>query len=293
MDIEQAEKNELKKKQRLVAALFVLAIVLSMVFAYWMGAFGLGPSKNIFVYYDFAGGIERGSTVRLSGIKVGRVTEIKFVKESPVETDSDGNADAPASASASTHLRMKLEISKEALKQITEDSKFYINLAGIIGERYVEVVPGTGAQVNRGFSFRGVDPPRVDQLLSQGYGIFGDLREFWGDNKADLKEIFQTLNELSKNLSKILGGMSPEQKKQISALIANLSVTSADLKILVTNLKEASVYIAQNGGQPSWDRIERILQKADKIGLPDIRRLMLEDGIKVNFSSRRVEGTEQ
>lgn len=287
MDIEQAERQELRKKQQLVAGLFVLAILLSMVFAYWMGAFGFGPSKNIYVYYDFAGGIERGSTVRLAGIKVGRVTDIQFVKgDIPLDQDPE---DAPNEGTAQSHLRVKIEVTRDALKQITDDSKFYVNLAGIIGERYVEVVPGRGQPVKRGHNFRGVDPPRVDQLLSQGYGIFGDLRDFFGENKADLKEIFQTLNDLSKNLAKILGGLTPDQKKQVGVLLSNLASTSGDLKDLVANLKSATDYVAENGAQPSWDRIQRILQKADRIGLPDIRRLMLEDGIKVNFSSRKVE----
>src|SRR5690606_39229471 len=101
------------------------------------------------------------------------------------------------------NLRLKIEVNRAAFRQITTDAKFYINLAGLIGERYVEVVPGAGSPVDGGHVFRGIDPPRVDQLLSQGYGIFGDLRAFFSENKSDLKEIFQTVNELSQNLSKI------------------------------------------------------------------------------------------
>jgi phospholipid/cholesterol/gamma-HCH transport system substrate-binding protein len=278
MDIEAAEKKEMQKKTRLVAGLFLLAVVLAMIFAYWMGAFGFGPSKHFFVHYDFAGGIERGSTVRLAGIKVGRVSEIKFV--SP---EDSGTAEGRG------QLKLKIEVNNDAFKQLTEDSKFYVNLAGLIGERYVEIVPGTGNRANRGTVFRGVDPPRVDQLLSQGYGIFGDLRSFFQENKNDLKEMLNTLNELSKNLGKIMGGITPDQKKDLTRLLKNFSETSQDLRTLVGNLNDGVAYISSKGGTQTWDKTQNLIERASRLSIHDIRKLMLEDGMKVNFSSKKID----
>ena len=276
MDIEALEREEIRKKQRTVAGLFVLAIVLAMVFAYWMGAFGFGATHTVYVDYNFAGGLDRGSTVRLAGIKVGRVADIQFVKQ-----------DASVIKDASTSLKLKIEISRDAFKQISSNSQFFINLAGLIGERYVEIVPGEGEPVKDGCVFRGVDPPRVDQLLSQGFGIFGDLRSFFSENKGDLKEIFATLNELSKNLSQILRSVSPEQRKQINVLLSNLSAMSEDLKTVAASLGSGIKHVENNGGRETWDSLHTLLVKANKIGVNDVRKLMLEDGVKVNFSSKK------
>jgi phospholipid/cholesterol/gamma-HCH transport system substrate-binding protein len=280
MDIEAQERLELKRKQQRVAMLFVLAILLALVFAYWMGALGFGPSKTVYVGYNFAGGLERGSTVRLAGIRVGRVSDISFAKSSDEEKS--------ASEGSPESLRLKIEISNQAFRQITEDSYFYINLAGLIGERYVEIVPGKAALVKAGHHFRGIDPPRVDQLLSQGYGIFGDLREFFSENKGDLKEMFATLNDLSKNIAKIIDGVSVAERKQIRMLLGNLSATSADLKSLIASLNQFSEFAKTNNSTKSYKEFQELLSKANKIDRNDFRRLMLEDGVKVNFSSKKV-----
>lgn len=269
MDIEAIERSEIRKKQIVVGALFVASLLVAMVFAYWMGAFGVGPSKHLIIKYNFAGGIDRGSPVRLAGIKVGRVSDISF-------------------GGGETKLKVRIEITNEAFREITDDSKFYINLAGLIGERYVEVVPGTGAAVAPGQDLRGVDPPRVDQLLSQGYGFAADLREFWNSNKGDLKEIFTTINDLTRNLNRLLSSATPEQRKHLSALIANFADMSADLKSSVAMINGGLLYVRDHGGPDTYNHFSNLLGKGDRIKLNDIRRLMLEDGVKVNLGGTKI-----
>ncbi len=270
MDIEALERREIRKKQITVGALFAAAIVLALVFASWMGAWGFGQANTVYVRYNFAGGIDKGSPVRLAGIRIGRVSDIVFDRQ------------------AGGVLRVKLEIQREAFKQLTADASFYVNLAGLIGERYIEIVPGQGAVVAGGHEFRGIDPPRVDQLLSQGYGIFGDMRDFFNENRSDLREMFTTLNDLSKNLNRLMGGATPAQRQQISTLLENFAAMSSDLRSTVSTLKTGVTYAGQNGAHTAWENFRSLLEKGDKIDLQDIRRLMLEDGVKVNFSSKKI-----
>lgn len=270
MDVEQLEQREIRRKKILVGALFILTLFFALIFAYWMGAFGIGPTRHFYVNYDFAGGLDRGSPVRLAGIKVGRVTDIKFIENPSV-------------------LRLRIDVSKESFAQLTEDSKFYVNLAGLIGERYVEVVPGNGAPVKNGFEFRGIDPPRIDQLISQGYGIFGDLRALFNENKGDIKEILSSMNELTRNLNKLMGSVSPENSRQLQTILRNFSDMSGDMKTVMASVASGARHIEKNGGPESWDHIRNLLGRVDSMGLQDVRKLMLEDGIKVNFSSKKVE----
>lgn len=271
MDIESLERAELRKKRIMVGALFAASVALALVFASWMGALGMGATRTITVGYNFAGGIDRGSPVRLGGIRVGRVSEIIF---SPNEAEL---------------VKVKLEIGKDAFGKMTQDSKFYVNLAGLIGERYIEVVPGEGALLQHASVVRGVDPPRVDQLISQGYGIFGDLRALLNENKGDLKDIFTSLNDLAKNLNKLMGGMTADQRKQLNTLLANLAASSTDLRDALAMFAAAGRRMDQTGGRETWSQMQSLVRKADSIQLNDIRRLILEDGVKVNFSSKRPE----
>jgi phospholipid/cholesterol/gamma-HCH transport system substrate-binding protein len=266
MDIEALEKAELRSKALRVGVLATLALLVSLVFAYWMGAFGIGPSRSVFVDYDFAGGVDAGSNVRLAGIKVGRVSSLEFGGEAAV--------------------RLKLDLRPEAFSQITKDSKFFVNLAGLIGERYVEIVPGTGEKVSNRAVLRGIDPPRIDQLISQGYGIFGDLRALFQEHKGDIQQIILSMNELAKNLNSLMSQMSGPQRKSFTLLLQNLSEGSSDLKQLLAQLNLAAQVASNTGARQTWDALQQLVNKGNAITRQDLQRLMLEDGVKVNFTGR-------
>src|SRR5690348_3261770 len=97
-----------------------------IIFAWLMGV--VNPFSNtypLYVQYNFAGGIEAGSPVRVMGIKVGKVDRIDFAVD-----QKDGNGQE-------VKLRIKVSIDKKAKETIRKDSKFFINLAGIIGEKFL------------------------------------------------------------------------------------------------------------------------------------------------------------
>jgi phospholipid/cholesterol/gamma-HCH transport system substrate-binding protein len=62
------------------AALVAMALLLWATFQ--SGAFRLGKEENIHLFFRSAGGLEVGSTVRLNGVPVGTVREIKLQPES-------------------------------------------------------------------------------------------------------------------------------------------------------------------------------------------------------------------
>lgn len=276
MNLEELEKKDLKKKQTLLGAFFLCAIALAFIFAYWMGALRLGGSNKLYIVYQFAGGIDKGSPIRLGGIKVGRITDLQF----------EGT---PAK------VVLEAQIDRKAFSQLTQDSKFYVNLAGLIGERYIEIVPGEGPKASHGDKIVGIDPPRVDQLFSQSYGIFGDLRDFFSANKEDLKEILASLNSLSSNLNRLVGSATPKERQQIRTLIENFSAMSTDLRYTVSKLRSGTDHMSENGAAEFWNHLSRIARKTDNIGKDDIRKLLLEDGVKVNFSTKKVtvEGQDE
>ena len=107
-----------------VGLLFTAAIAMVVIFAWLMGVVNpFTNTYNLYVQYNFAGGIEIGSPVRVMGIKIGKVERIDFV---PDQKDSQGNE---------VKLKIKISVDKKAKETIRKGSKFFINLAGIIGEK--------------------------------------------------------------------------------------------------------------------------------------------------------------
>ena len=79
-------------------------------------------------------------------------------------------------------------VEKKAWNSIRKNSKFFINLAGVIGEKFLEISPGSldASELASGDNVRGEDPPRIDQLISQSYGLAGKLIEMVNKNEGSI-----------------------------------------------------------------------------------------------------------
>ena len=116
------------KPETKVGILFLLAVGLVVGFAWTLGI--LNPFSNahhLNITFNYAGGIEVGSPVRVMGIKVGKVNSIRF---DPNLKDEKGEE---------VKLVIDISIDKKAWETVRSDSKFFINLAGIIGEKFIEI----------------------------------------------------------------------------------------------------------------------------------------------------------
>ncbi|MEO5969257.1 MAG: MlaD family protein, partial [Bdellovibrionia bacterium] len=222
-----------------VGGLILSTLIIGFAFAWVVGIQSpFSPSLNFYITYDFAGGIEVGSPVRLSGIKVGKVEKIEFF--SPVEPSLVGireaGSDEIENGKVIVPLKVKISVSKDAAVGVRKDSRFYINLAGIIGERYIEITPGhlRTPQIQTGDIVSGVNPPRIDQLISQSFDLAGKIKDIIDENKGDITRSIELLYKLSGNLNKTLSWVDKSAifKTDLSKLVENLiSITSNVRKV--------------------------------------------------------------
>lgn len=262
--------NEIK-----VGILIFVALVLTAVFLWLLGDYTpMTVTYNIYVEYNFAGGVELGTPVRVSGIKVGKVTQIQFLD--PPKADS---------THSETALRLKLNISRKVTKNIRRDSKFYINQAGIIGERYVEIIPGTPSApvLEEGAVVRGVDPPRFDQLISQSMGLFGELTNIVEQNRPAIEKGVNALGRAGEALDTIVGHLSPQDVETARRVINRLDRITANLEIFMADLREElvptlwSVRHTLDSVQPLLKKSNRLVARLDDLlddydGLPPKRK---------------------
>ncbi|MBI4404398.1 MAG: MCE family protein [Deltaproteobacteria bacterium] len=250
------------RKEFLVGCLIVFVLVLMLVFGWLMGVVGpLRKEVHYSVLYGFAGGVESGSPVRVAGIKVGKVDKIEFIDRS--------------SNPMHAVVRLTLSVSKRAAATIKEDSKFFVNMAGIIGERYIEVSPG-GSEANPladGSTVRGVDPPRIDQLLSQGYGVFGRLQELLEENQENITDFVQQLNRFLGDMNKFL---KSEDRRKIVTLLDNLIAISSDVRGVTKKLSKPEA-------QEVFAKLYEMIQRAYEIDKPTLKKFLQEEGIRARI----------
>src|SRR3954468_11511495 len=175
-----------------VGILIFLTLILGGTFAWFVGIGNpFGNTVSYYVTYNFAGGIEVGSPVRVSGIKVGRVDRIDFfvpAQGDPKTAISEPGSDLIGDDKMVVPLKLRISVRKDVAAGVRKDSRFYINMAGIIGERYVEITPGrfNSPKIQPGEIVAGIDPPRIDQLISQSFDLAGKIKDLVEENKGDI-----------------------------------------------------------------------------------------------------------
>lgn len=257
------------KVETKVGLLSFFAVVLIFVFAYLVGLISpFSDSHDLNIMYNYAGGIEQGSPVRVMGIKVGKVKSITFEPDFKMPGSSE-----------EVKLRILVSIEKKAWKSVRQDSKFFINLAGVIGEKFLEISPGSleHPELKVGDTVRGEDPPRIDQLISQSYGLAGKIIELVNKNEGSVSNIISQMDKLITNFNKTLALLDKTSKnKEMARLLDNFVKISDDMAYLTEGLRSKKA-------EESYDLLHKLLFRLEPLDGPTIRKFLQQEGIKAKI----------
>lgn len=118
-------------KQVRVGALLIVGLVLLLYAVFLVGKiFDVFAERyTIVTLMPSVVGLRAGAPVTLAGQQVGQVDEIEFI---PMRLKRNGN-----------HLQVKLKVAVRIKDQIRHDSKVLIRPQGLLGDKYVDIAPGT------------------------------------------------------------------------------------------------------------------------------------------------------
>ena len=261
-------------------SLFVTAS-LGMLLLFWWFMKGstlmsLVSGQLFYIDYRFAAGLEKGSPVRLAGVKVGQVQSLAFLP-TPAHAVALPSAasSVPSGDGTAPTVRVAIRIQKQAGALLHTDAHFYINLAGIIGERYLEITPGTGSEptLKPGSVLRGVDPFRLDQLFSQGYGVFGTLQDFLDRNEKNLNQLLLSLTRVLNAFDNLL---HDSQNQKVAHLINNLLTISEHTKKITGGLTGAE-------SAQTIDKLRLLIERASNLNGPLLRKFLQEEGVRAHI----------
>ncbi len=193
------------KTEQTLVGLFVLVaggILLVAVFAI-NGAFG-STAKTYHAYFQFAGGLEPGATVRYSGgPKVGRVESLRIDPQDP------------------THIDLTFSVQPDLL--VKTDSKVKIMSLSPLGDNHLELYPGS-AQASAA--------PAGSLLPSDNYVDFNALTEQINNLAPHAQQLVQTLNaratELKVTLDRVNDLLNAQNRSNLSATLAETRGLIAD-----------------------------------------------------------------
>jgi phospholipid/cholesterol/gamma-HCH transport system substrate-binding protein len=138
-----------------------IGLVLLAVFVLSIGGIKTWTSGyRVTFVFNFINGAKVGAPVRFAGVDVGEVQKIKLILD-PTELK--------------TKVKLLCWVRREVV--IPADSAVWVNTLGLLGERYVEIMPGTNYVncLTPGQELVGVDPLPMHEMVRLVRGIVGNL----------------------------------------------------------------------------------------------------------------------
>jgi phospholipid/cholesterol/gamma-HCH transport system substrate-binding protein len=254
-----------------VGFLILTAVGLLVAFILVMGSINFQPTYSILVDFDNPGGVQSGAPVKIAGVKVGKVDEIQF---------RGGKIDAQGRREPL--VRLKLLVEERYQDSIHDNSLFYVTTQGVLGEQFMAIEPGSADRpvLADGAVVRGLDPPRLDMLLAEGYELLHSTVSAMRDNRAEIKDTFDGLRSTLTGT----GTFFKNNQERLDRVAMNLEQASVDGGELIRGAREKFVENPQ---------VDRIIDNTDALSsrLARDTPVLLDDGKVAVANARRLSET--
>jgi len=166
--------------------LLALAILVLVIFAVSGDLKFPGFGKTATVRTDMASvdGLRKGAEVRLSGKKIGSVSDIKFSDQIPSSPNSPNTIEIVMAIDGRIDGR-------PAIDRIRSDSIATLKTAGVLGDNVIDITPGTrnGTPIRNGDKIPSVAQKSVGDILNTAQTAMGNINDI-------SKNVNEMLNDL-------------------------------------------------------------------------------------------------
>lgn len=184
----------------------VVALAILVGITFWVKTTDFsGKPYRVKTYFNNAEGVKPDSIVKLSGIEVGRVEKIRFTYD--------------------PETRVELILALNTKAKVREDSIAFISTAGLIGDAYIGLTPGSPDKpfIEEGATLMSEDPVEMRKLMKKADAI-----------SENLDKTLVEVKELAQNVT----GVVKDNKSRIDNIAVNLEQTSANFKEFSEDIKK-------------------------------------------------------
>lgn len=253
-----------------VGILLSIAIVIGIWASLSGGGTSLLESKKSFTcYFPNVDGLISGSPVWMAGVEVGNVSHVTFV-----------NLDDWR------RVEVRCRVKESAWNMMTTDTYVQLGTIGFLGDKYVDVVPGTPGRpvIAPGSTVKSIAAKDASALFSSGEEAFNKAGGIASEMDTLLarvnrgegtlgkiatdKELYRNLNDLSVNLTRLVADLQKNQERIVESLERSSNA-----------LKDVSDQVSSNSGtlgkimndpklydnlQATTARLDSIMTKIDR-----------------------------
>lgn len=193
-------------KRAIKTGLFLaIGLVIFAIFIFLIGDMGKlfkKPGYPLYVYFDSAAGLEKQTLVRMAGIKIGFVKDIRLKRN---------------------QAEVVLSINPEV--QIRTDSKASLAALGLLGEKYIEILPGSEETFCQpGDTLERIPSMSFDQIGTMLLSLGNEVKEVGkslreiigeGESQTNMKETVENLSEFIEDLNDFLASNKQELNQTV------------------------------------------------------------------------------
>lgn len=225
----------------------MLIIVSLLVLAF--GIFQVGRLFDVFssryplvTMFESSSGLIAGSAVTLAGQRVGQVESIEFL---PVEERRD-----------SANIVVRLSVNTGVRPQIRSDSRAVLQTEGLLGDRFVNISPGSpGYEVlEPGDTIQSLPPLDYESVLRTAATTMDEVQEV----VVDLRTLTQRLTSGEGTLGSLLTD---------DVLYQRMATATTELAGLMRTINQSDGTLARMIRDPElYDQVNRSLSRLDSLG---------------------------
>jgi phospholipid/cholesterol/gamma-HCH transport system substrate-binding protein len=188
-----------------------LGILIMFIIVFSIGEFYmLKPTYKFRVVFGFANGIEAGAPVRLAGINVGEIEDVGVYYDESAQR---------------TKVYLMAKLKKNA--QVEKDAICKINTLGLLGEKYLEISPGTQATgfIQNNDVVIGSDPVPMEEVTKTMKELSDSARSVTDSAKTILERLEKGEGSIGKLLKE------EDVYDDLRATTSNFRDFSEDIKL--------------------------------------------------------------
>jgi phospholipid/cholesterol/gamma-HCH transport system substrate-binding protein len=229
-------RNEIRAGAFILTS-FIIAVVMLFAVSDLQGMFK--KRKEYKVLFLSNEGLEKNANVRISGIRIGRVSDMRVVPE------------------LGGKVELTLNVFDEAV--IKEDMKVSIKTLGLIGKKYVDFSGGTpeSKPLKPGAVLYGEESLKMEDLTRMGLEVVNKL-----------KVVAQNIEKIVQNVERTVG--DPALSKNIKGAVQNVNEITENVKVMTSSKDEVAETLKNLPGlltkiDASVANLREITEKTDKL----------------------------
>jgi phospholipid/cholesterol/gamma-HCH transport system substrate-binding protein len=227
----------------------VLALIVVGLLLLGYGVYRVGKIFDVFAerytlvtLLPSVAGLREGASVALAGRQVGQVDRIDFI---PMRMKTDSN-----------HLRVTLKVAEGVQEQIRRDSRVVIRPQGLLGDKYIDIQPGT----------------LLSPVLAQGDTIPAesalDMEQFLSRASLAMDQVVEVVQDLGAITAPLARGEGTiGQLLQDEQLYARLVATTGEMQGLLGRINRGDGALGRMVRDPElYNQMVSAMARIDSLG---------------------------